>query len=46
LLLDPERRRAMGERAQAWVAGERSLETAAARLDEALVRVAARTGTH
>lgn len=46
LLLDPERRRAMGERAQAWVAGERSLETAAARLVEALARVTARAGVH
>lgn len=44
LLLDPERRRAMGERAQAWVAAERSLENAAARLDEALARVVARAG--
>ena len=46
LLLDPERRRAMGERSQAWVAGERSLETAAARLDRALAGVVARAGAH
>lgn len=47
LLLDPERRRKMGERSQAWVAGERSLEIAATRLDRALARVmVARAGAH
>lgn len=44
LLLDSDRRRAMGARAQAWVAGERSLDAAAAFLDSALGRVAARSG--
>ena len=44
LLLDPERRRAMGARAQVWVASERSVEVAAARLDEALAQVVVRAG--
>lgn len=44
LLVDPERRRAMGARAQGWVASERSVEVAAARLDEALAQVVAHAG--
>ena len=46
LLLDPERRRAMGLRAQAWVGSERSLETAARRLDHALARIVAHASAH
>lgn len=46
LLLDPARRHAMGQRASAWVRSERSLETAARRLDQALTRVVAHTGAH
>lgn len=44
LLLDPERRCAMGAQAQGWVASERSLEVAAARLDEALAKIVVRAG--
>lgn len=46
MLLDPAKRRAMGECARAWIAAERSLEVAAVRLNEALARVLARTGAH
>ena len=42
LLLDPQRRAAMGRAASEFVAGERSLGAAAVRLDQALARV--RTG--
>jgi glycosyltransferase involved in cell wall biosynthesis len=46
LLLDPEARRAMGERAHAWVCSERGLETAARRLDQALTKAVAHAGAH
>lgn len=44
LLVDSRRRAAMGLQASTWVARERSLETAARRLDEALARVAVHAG--
>lgn len=44
LLLDPEMRRSMGRLASSWVSEERSIETAAGRIDAALARIVTRAG--
>jgi glycosyltransferase involved in cell wall biosynthesis len=46
LLIDPVRREQMGRAARQFVAGERSLKTAAQRLDQALARLGARAEGH